>query len=350
MNIEEIWKPIIGYNKIYEISNIGRVKSFYKNSKEGNILNPNTYLGYYSQMLYLNKIGKRLFIHKLVAIHFIDNPNEYCTVDHIDKNPINNVYTNLRWVSRTQNNYNRSLQINNTSGQTGVSFNTFLNKWNAYIYKNDQRIQQLFEHKEDAINWRIQMVKQFYDSDYNSSLNPLQNEYTNFKENYYTLNKTDELWKDIIIQKRVYQISNYGRFRNKNTLKLLSPNIRIYVSIKMNNKKQSLSLSRLTAFHFVDNPHNYEIVDHIDNNKFNNHFLNLRWVNKHLNSLNAKIQSNNTSGFKGVTFDTGRKKWIGFIKSNDKTIFKRFDTKEEAKLYRESLIQEYFSEKHYRKE
>ena len=301
-------------------------------------------------MLYLNKIGKRLFIHKLVAIHFINNPNKYCTVDHIDKNPINNVYTNLRWVSRTQNNYNRSLQINNTSGQTGVSFNTYLNKWNAYIYQNDKRIQQLFEHKEDAINWRIQMVKQFYDSNYNSSLNSLQNEYTNFKENYYTLNKSEELWKDIIIQKHFYQISNYGRFRNKNTLKLLSPDIKINVNIRTNNQRQLLSLSRLTALYFVDNPYNYDIVDHIDNNKFNNHFLNLRWVNKHLNSLNVKIQSNNTSCIKGVSFDTNRKKWIAQIKSKDKTISKRFITKEEAILYRESLVQQYFSEKHYKKE
>jgi hypothetical protein len=60
-------------------------------------------------------------------------------------------------------------------------------------------------------------------------------------------------------------------------------------------------------------------IDHINGDKSDNRFCNLRLVNKSLNQRNCKIQTNNTSGYTGVTFDKRRKKWVaqmGINKTN----------------------------------
>jgi hypothetical protein len=47
--------------------------------------------------------NKRYFIHRLVAIHFVENPNKLPIVNHLDGNKLNNDYTNLEWCSRSDN-------------------------------------------------------------------------------------------------------------------------------------------------------------------------------------------------------------------------------------------------------
>jgi len=73
------------------------------------------------------------------------------------------------------------------------------------------------------------------------------------------------------------------------------------------------------------------IIDHIDGNPHNNKFTNLRLATHHQNQCNQKVRSDNTSGFKGVTWDQNRKKWSSSIHAKGKRIFLgRFNTKEEA--------------------
>ena len=90
----EIWKNVIGYGDKYEISNLGRVRTnVYKR-----FLNPYIEKNYYSLRFRKNNKAKRHRVHRLVAIHFIENPNQKKIVRHIDGNKSNNKASNLKWI------------------------------------------------------------------------------------------------------------------------------------------------------------------------------------------------------------------------------------------------------------
>ena len=120
MLTEEIWKDIEGYEGLYQVSNLGMVRSldriivkphprntsmqmrcFYK----GRILKPKKkYKGYLSVDLH-GKDGdvKTRQVHRLVALAFIPNPDNLPDVNHIDENPGNPKLSNLEWVTKSQN-------------------------------------------------------------------------------------------------------------------------------------------------------------------------------------------------------------------------------------------------------
>lgn len=95
--MNEIWKDIKGYEGLYQVSNLGRIKSFLKN-KQGQVLNcsPNT-KGYLQFRLRKNGVSKVTRVHRIVAETFIDNPNNYTQVNHKDENKLNNNINNLEW-------------------------------------------------------------------------------------------------------------------------------------------------------------------------------------------------------------------------------------------------------------
>lgn len=101
----EIWKDIKGYEGKYQISNLGNVKSLkYKKEKNEYLLKPFfTKQGYLRVSLSKNNKNTQPLIHRLVAIHFIENKNDYCEVNHIDENKINNCASNLEWCDRKYN-------------------------------------------------------------------------------------------------------------------------------------------------------------------------------------------------------------------------------------------------------
>ena len=110
--MEEIWKDIEGYEGLYKISNLGRVKSlrnfsgvhkkYYKYEK---IMKPvDNGRGYLTAMLSKNKIKKHKYIHRLVTQEFIANPYNLPEVNHKDENKKNNCVNNLEWCERIYNN------------------------------------------------------------------------------------------------------------------------------------------------------------------------------------------------------------------------------------------------------
>jgi hypothetical protein len=109
--MKEQWLPISGYENSYEISSIGRVKSVakyygrcYKQFKPESILNTKDNGRGYIQVE-LSKKGKPkiFYIHRLVALAFIPNPQNLSEVNHIDGDKTNNAIHNLEWASRLTN-------------------------------------------------------------------------------------------------------------------------------------------------------------------------------------------------------------------------------------------------------
>lgn len=111
--MKEIWKPIKNpnYSDIFRVSNFGnvkRIKKFNKWSSGGTkcdiLLKPyENHKGYLSVWLIANGARKSVFVHRLVALAFIDNPNNYPQVNHIDGNKKNNCVQNLEWCTSKQN-------------------------------------------------------------------------------------------------------------------------------------------------------------------------------------------------------------------------------------------------------
>lgn len=98
----EEWKEISGFKGNYLISNLGRVQS--KKYKNPILLRPDIRCGYYSVTLSLNGQTKHFLIHDLVYAAFCgseDKGNK--VIDHIDGNKLNNVYTNLRLITKSEN-------------------------------------------------------------------------------------------------------------------------------------------------------------------------------------------------------------------------------------------------------
>lgn len=101
--IEE-WRPVIGFEGIYEVSNFGEVKSLPRN---GTVLAAKTLMGFidgggYQQVLLTEKrIHKK--IHRLVAEHFIVNHENKPCINHIDRDRSNNRVDNLEWCTHKEN-------------------------------------------------------------------------------------------------------------------------------------------------------------------------------------------------------------------------------------------------------
>ena len=106
----EEWKDIPGYEGLYQVSNVGRVRS--KPRKVHNYTKPGRVLKQYrniSGYLYLSLIdaeGKRSkhsYVHRLVALAFVDNPNGLTQVNHKNFDKEDNRTENLEWVTPQEN-------------------------------------------------------------------------------------------------------------------------------------------------------------------------------------------------------------------------------------------------------
>ena len=111
--INEIWKPVKGYEGIYEVSNLGRVKSLprvirYKNGRKRQskirILSPGRFGDYHGVQLCNEEGSKKYYVHRLVCTAFLGNPiGGRVTVNHIDGDKYNNKLSNLEWSSYSEN-------------------------------------------------------------------------------------------------------------------------------------------------------------------------------------------------------------------------------------------------------
>lgn len=104
----EEWKEVYGFDVLYEISNRGRLRT--KHHGEQGYKNEYRYIeptnngkGYLRFNLHKNHIQKTVYVHRLVAEYFVENPNGYTEINHKDENKSNNVAMNLEWCGRKYN-------------------------------------------------------------------------------------------------------------------------------------------------------------------------------------------------------------------------------------------------------
>ncbi len=119
---------VIGFEnyKIYENGDV-------ENIKTKRILKTGTDThGYLRVKLCKDGKGTNINIHRLIALHYIPNPDNKKCVDHIDRNKQNNSIDNLRWVTCSENRLNGP--IRGKSKYRGVSFHKQANKWEARIW------------------------------------------------------------------------------------------------------------------------------------------------------------------------------------------------------------------------
>lgn len=113
----EIWKPVKGYEGLYEVSNLGRVKSL-KYGREKVLKPGDDNNGYLFVKLYKDGKRKHFKVHRLVAEAFLPNPEGLPEVNHRDEVKTNNVVYNLEFCSRWYNMHYGTLQERTTAARS----------------------------------------------------------------------------------------------------------------------------------------------------------------------------------------------------------------------------------------
>ena len=145
------YKDIIGFEGFYKINEYGNIisldrlcytKGGYFQLRKGRLLKPSIdRYGYKKTSLTdVNGNIRYLTIHRLVAINFIDNPNNKKTVNHIDGNKLNNHKNNLEWNTVSEQNYHAyRYNLNSRKGE--------LNNNSKLTYENIKEIRSLINSK-----------------------------------------------------------------------------------------------------------------------------------------------------------------------------------------------------------
>jgi len=249
---------------------------------------------------------KTFLVHRLVALAFIENPENKSDVNHKDKNKLNISVCNLEWMTRLENNIHRCQGIKITSNK---------NKEILRVDKNTNEILEKYNSIELAGTWAF---NNGYTKTVHNGRNAIGNCLSGLSKLAYNFkweheNKNDdlenEIWKQVVLENidtndKQYFVSNLGRFKNSSGI--IMDNYKVndngYIRVYIYNK--TFALHRLIALAFIKNTENKEQVNHIDGNKLNNSVVNLEWVTNQENQIHKiKIGLGNNFTRKITQFD-----------------------------------------------
>ena len=146
---KEIWKDVLGYEGLYEISNMGNIRSLTrvvitkkgnKRVRQGKVLRFGLTRGYKIVCLTNNKKARTFTVHKLMAINFLNHTpcGHKEVVNHKDFDRLNNKISNLELISQRENTNKK--HIKSSSKFVGVTFSKKRNIWSSAIVKEGKRI------------------------------------------------------------------------------------------------------------------------------------------------------------------------------------------------------------------
>ena len=256
----------------YLISKNGEIR----NKKTNYIIKSHISNGYPTVSLFNKKSYKRK-LHRVLAIQFINNPDNLDFVNHKDGNKTNYNLDNLEWVTKSEN----TQHAVETKLITTRKINQYDLKWNLIKkWENSKQVSDMLKINYRVIynaarrgnitgnfRWKFETEKVRNHPKYN----PLKN----------------EIWKIIYSN---YKISNFGNVWTMKSNRLLSPYVNSsgYLCIKfsIDGVRKTSTIHKLVGTNFVPNCGENLIINHKDGNKLNNYFTNLEWVtysenNKH---------------------------------------------------------------------
>jgi hypothetical protein len=140
--MEEIWKTVEATKGHYEVSNLGNVR------KDGEIVEPHEDAnGYMKVKIVLIYGTMRIWLHRLVAATFIENPENKLQVNHIDGNKHNNAVSNLEWVTNSENQRHRiDILGKNNKGESNPMYGIKEESspvFKGYIYQIDPKTKEI---------------------------------------------------------------------------------------------------------------------------------------------------------------------------------------------------------------
>lgn len=183
--MEEIWKEVLGYEGLYEVSNLGRVRSVDRYVNSGGVMNKNrlslkkgrllncspTKRGYTRVSLSKGSKTQQIMIHRLVAIAFLNPIEGKLNVNHINGIKEDNRVSNLEFVNQRENVLHAKIY---TMGKA-CPFVSYLKKYNRYessIIINNKAVKLgRFKTEEEAFNSYVKALKE----------NGLENKYVNHR-------------------------------------------------------------------------------------------------------------------------------------------------------------------------
>ncbi len=155
MSSTEIWKDIEGFEGLYQVSNMGRVRSLDREDMRGHhvkgkALSERPNKGYLGVALYRDGNAKGYPVHRLIAKAFLDNPSNLPEVNHKDEDKTNNATSNLEWCTRRYN-CNYGTRNDRVGKASGKSIYVVMNSGHCYFFRSATKAAELLGLNTQAI-------------------------------------------------------------------------------------------------------------------------------------------------------------------------------------------------------
>lgn len=294
-----MFKKIKKFSNYSICSKTGQIR----NDKSRRILKPTNEKYPRIHLIDDNGNKKCCFIHRLIALTYIPNPDNKPFVNHIDHNTYNFSIANLEWVTNSEN-IKKSIEIGGKIyGKKGIEVLQYdINGKYMTTYPTISSVYENTGISDRLVRRSLKDNKGIIIK--GSKVKERNGKYVCFKYNEYQRSRDGEEWRDLIYNNIAtnYEVSNLGRIKNKKNNYIKTNKINgCYESINLHfgGRIKTMRVHRLVALVFIPNPDNKNYVDHIDEDKLNNNKNNLRWVtikeNTNYSIKNRKKRGDNFS-------------------------------------------------------